>query len=601
MVQMASPQKRLPSGVWYFRRRVPDDLTDIFGKEVNVSLRTKDGATAKRRFIEESVRFDDRVERARRERSLPFDTLTVYRAEALAGEWFKGALEADAVHRMETDGAGLIDTAADVTAHHVTLEEIERINTLPTQRRRAALLAFVADHVRETTALHTLRLEPESVSHLRLAEAIFSAALRVEQVREARTQNDKRRAHALQSDFAADFPSLPRENVAPQERTHDARRGFETPPLTEVTAAYLAKKNLPARTRAETDKSIRRFIEVHGDVASSDVTKAMVREWVALLEQLPKRQTGRQKKMKIRELAADCASLPPGKCLEVKTVNKDISTFGTVLNFASKNWTFPGIWRNPTEGMKVERPREARRKQRASFTDEDFKAIFSTPIYTRGERPRGGGGEAAKWIPLLAAYTGARLEEIGQLQVDDVALVTDVWCIDINERDGKSAKTKSSIRKVPLHSDLISHFGFLSYVDQRRKVGSKARLFPELTEDKTGVLTGSWGKFFGRTLRGSVAKGGCGIEDRSKVFHSFRHTFKTRARAAGVPENIHDAMTGHSRSGVGSTYGEREPVHMLADWLEKLDFSVISMTACGYINGGNMPITRSRLFGKKIR
>ncbi|MGA7326889.1 MAG: hypothetical protein WBX25_20965 [Rhodomicrobium sp.] len=43
--------------------------------------------------------------------------------------------------------------------------------------------------------------------------------------------------------------------------------------------------------------------------------------------------------------------------------------------------------------------------------------IFSFPIFTKGERPKGGGGEAAKWLPLLAAFTGARLEELGQALV----------------------------------------------------------------------------------------------------------------------------------------------------------------------------------------
>ncbi|NEK50202.1 hypothetical protein GUK36_12275 [Rhizobium leguminosarum] len=37
-----------------------------------------------------------------------------------------------------------------------------------------------------------------------------------------------------------------------------------------------------------------------------------------------------------------------------------------------------------------------------------------------------------------------------------------------------------------------------------------------------------------------------GIKDPSVVFHSFRHTFQRMARHAGLPEKLHDALTGHA-------------------------------------------------------
>ena len=36
------------------------------------------------------------------------------------------------------------------------------------------------------------------------------------------------------------------------------------------------------------------------------------------------------------------------------------------------------------------------------------------------------------------------------------------------------------------------------------------------------------------------------MEDGGKVFHSFRHTFKRMARDAGLSEEMHDALTGHT-------------------------------------------------------
>ena len=45
------------------------------------------------------------------------------------------------------------------------------------------------------------------------------------------------------------------------------------------------------------------------------------------------------------------------------------------------------------------------------------------------------------------------------------------------------------------------------------------------------------------------------MDHRSKTFHSFRHTFKRGCREAGISEEIHHALTGHSGGGVGRAYG----------------------------------------------
>jgi hypothetical protein len=49
-----------------------------------------------------------------------------------------------------------------------------------------------------------------------------------------------------------------------------------------------------------------------------------------------------------------------------------------------------------------------------------------------------------------------------------------------------------------------------------------------------------------------------GITDDSKVFHSFRHTFKDALRTAGVPEDLNDALAGQKNSSVGRSYGAKQ-------------------------------------------
>ena len=52
-----------------------------------------------------------------------------------------------------------------------------------------------------------------------------------------------------------------------------------------------------------------------------------------------------------------------------------------------------------------------------------------------------------------------------------------------------------------------------------------------------------------------------GISNLNSVFHSFRHGFKDTLRAAGVNEDVNDALTGHSGGNpVARGYGWKEMV-----------------------------------------
>lgn len=52
---------------------------------------------------------------------------------------------------------------------------------------------------------------------------------------------------------------------------------------------------------------------------------------------------------------------------------------------------------------------------RVPWTVTDLNLLFAGPVHSSGERSSRGRGEAAYWLPLLALFTGARLEELGQL------------------------------------------------------------------------------------------------------------------------------------------------------------------------------------------
>ena len=65
------------------------------------------------------------------------------------------------------------------------------------------------------------------------------------------------------------------------------------------------------------------------------------------------------------------------------------------------------------------------------------------------------------WVTLLSAYSGARLNEICQLDVIDIQELDGIWTINLNANSAdKSIKTEAGNRLVPIHPKLLE-FGFL--------------------------------------------------------------------------------------------------------------------------------------------
>jgi integrase len=86
-------------------------------------------------------------------------------------------------------------------------------------------------------------------------------------------------------------------------------------------------------------------------------------------------------------------------------------------------------------------------------------------------------------------------------------------------------KTEESIRTVPLHKAVV-RLGFLDYM----KTLSGSQMFPQIKPDSRGRWSGHFSKWFGRYRRS------IGLDQRWTDFHSLRHTWKTAARAARIPE-----------------------------------------------------------------
>ncbi|MBI0275454.1 site-specific integrase [Hafnia alvei] len=238
------------------------------------------------------------------------------------------------------------------------------------------------------------------------------------------------------------------------------------------------------------------------------------------------------------------------KKLSVTTINKSLTILVTLLNIGIE---YGYIADNSATNLAL--PQETIAKERRYPFDEDsLLKVFNAPV-NRGGLTKGGGGIAGYWLPILALYTGARLEELAQLTPDNVkrcAYMDDgienyAWMIHITDEGAEQTlKNRGSKRWIPVHQDLIA----LNFIDFTNSKKSCKRIFNELHPDVYGKISGNWSKWFGRYLRTE-----CKVLDTKIVFHSFRHTFKDYCRNSNIDESIHDAITGHSSNSTARNYG----------------------------------------------
>lgn len=327
-----------------------------------------------------------------------------------------------------------------------------------------------------------------------------------------------------------------RQELAAEAAAREAGQPAPTPvtgtPLLDVVGTW-ARTNTPAEKTVDRMKAVvRRFEDYVGRVPVEQITPDNIETF--------------------KDKLVAKTSAPNARVI--------LRNLNTLLRFAVRPAKLIKV--NPAADITVPVKADPARK-RTTYEPASLGAVFGSPIYDQGERPEAGAGEAAYWLPLLALYTGARLEELGQLRPQDIAeeLYLDgegqeqrAWVVRIVEdkADGLELKNAWSQRRVPLHADLIA-LGFLDYVKVAATwVNSKGqpRIFPTLRPDKYDTETANWSKWFHRYLRGTI-----GITDRRVVFHSFRHSFKHYSRDVEIAKDAHDALTGHKGKDVADAYG----------------------------------------------
>jgi integrase len=174
------------------------------------------------------------------------------------------------------------------------------------------------------------------------------------------------------------------------------------------------------------------------------------------------------------------------------------------------------------------------------------------------------------WVPLMLLFTGARINEIAALTIDDIRKVPDadgkhpdLWEIIItrdfaDEDDGEEhhLKNENAQRRVPLHPELV-RMGFLDYLADVKASGS-IRLFPALTKGRRGY--GRKVQYHLTTLMQKL-----GIKRPGKVVHSFRHTVISMLHQRDVRPPDYQLIVGHESRSSSTPYISDYELHHLYD------------------------------------
>lgn len=145
------------------------------------------------------------------------------------------------------------------------------------------------------------------------------------------------------------------------------------------------------------------------------------------------------------------------------------------------------------------------------------------------------------WLTMIAAFTGARVNEIAQMLVKDVREEKGFLVFDINaETEDKSLKTKGSKRIVPIHPQLVA-LGLLDFVKVARDSGHPS-LFSEIPIDRQGRRAEQASRWFRRFL---VKVGVKGVDDLGGA-HRWRHTITDALRRADVDDFDIALVLGHT-------------------------------------------------------
>lgn len=448
-------------------------------------------------------------------------------------------------------------------SEQVRKEDQARLQELLSEDQRAAL-----------AALGGVENLPAEVELLRKAAAFLTAGMGAEPPEDptqARAQLASDRAY--RESIVTDVRGAKRIAGALQVALPEPTQGVDEGVIgfQDIAERFLASKNYTAQNREKVLYTLRRWTELHGDIPIDQVKREHLNQFDEALKNLPPAM-GKHRKKTIQQ------SIKLGKKegkepIGVKSRETAIIHMKQLTAYAVD--TLGAIPADPFARYTIDKPKlrasQRKKKARVPFTPEQVRQIID---YTRTKFD---GETIDHWLPMIAAYTGARQEELGQMTLDDVVLIGNHWCLRITDLDlDQKVKNLHSLRTLPIPTAIMDS-GFMDYVEERRKDGGrmlwkesytdkrKRTSIQEVSLDNRGRFMTNYGQRFARHVRKPLR-----LTDSGMTFHSLRHSRVDAARRAKIDPEIRRMIAGRLED-ADPTEAEYGGDDLLADKLEALN------------------------------
>ena len=350
-----------------------------------------------------------------------------------------------------------------------------------------------------------------------------------------------------------------------------------TKPFSVLAKRHIENMSRNPKTKKGSTKDATRaltvFLQVMGDRSVEAIGPDDIGYFTNILAWWPK--GGTKKPIFDKKSPAEIAQYVKKNKLEklkLTTQSKHLLYIDAFFNWLIRS---KDISENPMRYLDMGRYQEERIKKPA-MPKSDVLKIFDFERISLLRKP------LEYWGPLFALYQGMRCTEIAQLMVDniiDVELTDEdgvmqvIPCIDITDsEEGQSVKSRNSRRLLPIHSKLLLA-GFLEYVRDIRKYGSK-ELFPGVSWTDAGP-----GHGFSAWFNGEYMRKECGVTTPRVTLHCFRHHLNTLSDRNRVPHAVLVTINGHAdgSSVTEKHYIARADVLECQHYLEKLPFPEIKL------------------------
>jgi integrase len=260
----------------------------------------------------------------------------------------------------------------------------------------------------------------------------------------------------------------------------------------------------------------------------------------------------------------------------IETAKNRIGGLATLIRFGQQE-IVRGLPDNPFDRIDLtgfaETPDSEKRR---AYEVGELQTLFSSPLYTAGYRAGAQTEAALYWTPLIAAFTGCRMEELAQLQTQDIAQLEGTWAIRIREStEGQQVKNENSKRDVPVHEELL-RCGFVAYA-QEMKLQGHSQLFPGL---RNSNKYRRWAAALGKRYAAYLDR--IGLGDPRLDFQSHRYSFRQQCTICGLTLEARDALTGHWGEDEGKSVYVRNrgkyPFPALVENMNKFAYKNLDLT-----------------------